>query len=348
LPTSCGSWRRAGEAIERPEIRQDKVSNNWIIYAPTGTQRPSSYKHEGPETEALPDHELSCPFCKGNEDQLPDILMELQNPSTTEWQTRVIPNKFPALTQEGDTQRHFEGIYLTMPGHGVHEVIIETPHHNRQPSRMSLEEVGTMIETYHRRYIDLLYRHQSMMALIFCNHGPKAGTSLIHPHSQLVVTSAVPHDVRWREQTEQLYFDDWGRYVMCDVLEHELLIRDRVIFENESFVTFVPFAAEVPFQSWIVPKRHEADFGDISDPEKEDFAAALRDILRRLREKLNDPTYNYLINTAARHTASEPHLHGYLHIQPRLTNSAGFEMGSGMRINPSLPEEDAAYLGSTS
>jgi UDPglucose--hexose-1-phosphate uridylyltransferase len=209
---------------------------------------------------------------------------------------------------------------------------------------MSAEEVELVIETYHRRYVDLIKAHGNMMTILFRNHGPRAGTSLIHPHSQIVVTGVVPRYIRWREEEAERYFDDWGRCVYCDILDFERSEQRRVISENESFLAFVPYAAEVPFEIWVMPRRHQADFGSISDWEKEDFAALLRSCLVGLRTKLNDPDYNYVINTAARYKADEPQLHWYLQIQPRLTTRAGFEIGSGMRINPSIPEDDADFL----
>lgn len=127
---------------------------------------------------------------------------------------------------------------------------------------------------------------------------------------------------------------------------NELREARRVIYQNASFTAFIPFAAEVPFEVWIMPNRHMADFGDMKDREKEDFSGALGLILRLLHEKLNDPDYNYIINTSPRYRAREPQLHWYLLIRPRLMTRAGFEIGSGININPSVPEEDAKFLKS--
>jgi UDPglucose--hexose-1-phosphate uridylyltransferase len=209
---------------------------------------------------------------------------------------------------------------------------------------MTAPEVEAVIETYHRRYSDLMDDHQNMMTLIFRNHGPRAGTSLIHPHSQLISTSMVPRFIRQREEEAERYFDQWGRCVFCDILAYELKHQHRVVLENPSFGVFVPFAADVPFETWVVPKRHQSDFGQISDKQKTDLASALLDILSRLYHKLNDPDYNYVVNTSPRYRAAEPQLHWYLQIRPRLTTQAGFEIGSGISINPSLPEKDANFL----
>jgi UDPglucose--hexose-1-phosphate uridylyltransferase len=328
------------------EIRQNKATKQWIIYAPARRKRPQDFQERDNERKQLPVLDKKCPFCPGNEHMLSEILMEMPLREQNCWQTRVILNKFPALTPDGDTSRFSQGIYLVMPGYGQHEVIIESPKHNRDITQMSIAEVGTLIETYHKRYIDLMRAHENMMTLIFRNRGTQAGASLNHPHSQVIVTGIVPHHIRWREEEAQRYFDEWGRCVYCDILAFEMQDRQRVILENQSFVAFIPFAAEVPFEVWIMPKKHQADFGQISNEEKSDLARVLYDILARLYIKLQDPDYNYVINTAARYKACEPQLHWYLQIRPRLTTQAGFEFGSGMTINPSIPEEDAKFLSS--
>jgi UDPglucose--hexose-1-phosphate uridylyltransferase len=203
-----------------------------------------------------------------------------------------------------------------------------------------------VLETYHRRYVDLMAEHSNMMTIIFRNHGEKAGTSLAHPHSQIIVTGIVPAHIRAREEAAGRHFDEWGRCVYCEILDFETRDRSRVVSENPSFVAFVPFAASVPFELWILPKRHAADFGSVIDAEKSDLAAILQESLSRLHRKLGDPDYNYVILSAARYRADEPQLHWYLEIRPRLTTQAGFEIGSGISINPSIPEDDAAFLRS--
>ncbi len=326
------------------EIRQNKITEQWVIIAPSRGERPQDFIRPSREREHLAPFDEECPFCPGNEHVLPSIIMELPKPDGSLWQTRVVPNKYPALVPEGDMKRCKQGVYLTMRGYGRHEVIVESSEHNQQMALMSLKEVAIIIETYHRRYREHMEEHMNMMVVIFRNHGAGAGTSLIHPHSQLIVTGLVPHHIRWREEVAQRHFNQWGRCVYCEILEFEMQDRRRVVFENNSFLAFVPFAAEVPFEIWIVPKKHKADFGNISDEEKPDLAAALQGILARLYKKMNDPDYNYIINTSARYRADDPELHWYLQVRPRLTTQAGFEVGSGMSINPTVPEDDADFL----
>lgn len=333
-------------AMPAGEIRQNKVTKQWVIFAPDRRRRPRDFRQSSSERKGLPEHDPDCPFCPGNEASLPEILVEMPaQRDGQDWQTRVVPNKYPALVPgEKDLHRYHQGIYLAMPRYGKHEVVIETPQHNRDLALMGQRELETVVETYHRRYVDLMREHDNMIAIIFRNHGRRAGTSLLHPHSQIIVAGMAPRYIRFREEAAQAYYDELGRCVYCDILKYEMDDQERVIFENELFLAFVPFAADVPFEVWIMPKIHRADFGSLSDAEKDMLTAILGESLSRLHDKLSDPDYNYVINTAAQYKADEPQLHWCLQIQPRLTTRAGFEIGSGVRINPSIPEEDAAYL----
>ncbi|TLD40877.1 MAG: Galactose-1-phosphate uridylyltransferase [Candidatus Jettenia ecosi] len=329
--------------MNESEIRQNKITKQWVIYAPARRKRPKDFEKPEHEKVPVPLHDKECPFCPGNDHMITSIITEIKEGEDS-WKIRVVPNKFPALIPKNNIRRYNKGIYLAMKGYGHHEVVIETPYHNQEIAQMSLKEVELIIEVYHKRYRELIKEDENMMVIIFRNHGLRAGTSLIHPHSQIISTGMVPGYIRWREEMALHYFDEWGHCVYCEVLAYEMKDKRRVVYENDLFVAFVPFAAEVPFEILIMPKMHKANFGDISDNEKSSFALALKNILERLKRKLNDPDYNYTVNTSVRYRAEEPQLHWHLLIRPRLTTQAGFEIGSGININPSIPEEDARFL----
>ncbi|MFO7963027.1 MAG: galactose-1-phosphate uridylyltransferase [Desulfobacterales bacterium] len=329
-------------------IRQDKALNRWVIFSTLRGKRPHEFKKKTKRAKSLPEYDLHCPFCPGNEHMLDEILLQDAGDNSYGWQTRVVPNKYPALLPEGNTHRREEGIYLSMDGYGRHEVIIESPGHRRQIALLPPEAVRKVIEVYHRRYVQLMETNENSFVVIFRNHGPGAGTSLIHPHSQIIATGIVPGYVRFREDQAQRYYDTWGRCVYCEMLAFEAQEGTRVLEENDTFLAFIPFAAEVPFEIWILPKCHQADFGTITETEKDRLAEMMGRLLKNVYEKLNDPDYNYIIRTAPRYKSGEPHLHWFLQIRPRLTMQAGFEIGSGISINPSLPEQDAEYLRSAS
>jgi UDPglucose--hexose-1-phosphate uridylyltransferase len=324
------------------EIRFDPVMDQWVIMAPQRGRRPKD--HTAPENgrKAPPPHDPDCPFCPGNEDRLDGVVAETPGPDG--WATRVVANKYPALSPDAPRGRFHEGLYVKTGGYGRHEVVIESPRHDRQPGTMTAAEIEPLVETYHRRYNDLVRMNDKTRVLIFRNHGRRAGTSLVHPHSQIVATEMRPRRVQRHERAARRYYDEKGRCLLCDILEFECRHGRRLLWENEALAAFVPYAADVPYETWIVPRRHQADFGRIDNRVKNALAAALQRTLGGLVRRLDDPDYNYMIHTAGRWQSEAPHLHWYLRIAPRTTTRAGFEIGSGISINPSLPEDDAARL----
>jgi UDPglucose--hexose-1-phosphate uridylyltransferase len=275
---------------------------------------------------------------------LPGIITQRTSGHGEQWQTRVVPNKFPALTPEIGVARPSDGFYTAMPGYGKHEVIIESPRHDQDLHNLSIKEIGVVVNTYQSRYKALLKDPKIKHVILFRNHGVRAGTSLAHPHSQLIALGLLPTNIRKRHKVAEEYHDDYGRCLYCALVAHEANMRERVILENNSFLGFVPYAAEVPFEIWVLPKKHQADFGELSEGGVKDFSEALKIALTGLDSKPGGPDYNYVINTTSRSHLNSEHMHWFLQIRPRITTPAGFEIGSGMQINPSLPEQDAANL----
>lgn len=333
---------------EPSELRQNIITKEWIIYSPARKDRPKDIEKREERPVQIPDRDPGCPFCPGNEEELPDILTERDHPEEDHWQTRAVPNKYPALTPDGDNQRFEEGLYLGVSGYGHHEVLIESHAHNKYLVDMTQEEVRNVIGMYHARYRIQQEDERNKMVILFKNHGPKAGTSLRHPHAQLIATGVVPQYVRIRENRARQYYDDWERCIYCDLIREEEDQDLRVIAENERFISIVPYFAKTPYEIWIMPKGHRSNFGKVKEVEKGDFGKMLRDQITRLHELLQDPDYNYVIHSSSNDQKEQPYHHWYLQIHPRITQRAGFEIGSGMNINPSLPEEDARALRSLS
>ncbi len=333
-----------------PELRQDPTTKEWIIISTERSKRPHEFRGFD-SLPSLPDHDSSCPFCPGQETETPAevaVYRSEQASGEASWGVRVIPNKFPALVPEGTTERQVEsGFFWKMSGVGYHEVIIETPLHNRFIPAMTVGEVQQILVAYKDRFLALKQDRRIRYILIFKNHGEAAGTSLAHPHSQLVATSVVPANLRRKYEEANHYYDATGRCVFCDAVESELKVRDRVILDTDAFVVFHPFASQTPFETWIVPKRYCPTFAAISSGELTQLAEILKDVLGRLGKALNNPAYNYVINSAPTQDEDEDYYLWHIQILPRLTNIAGFELGSGMRINMSNPEDTARFIRET-
>ena len=131
---------------------------------------------------------------------------------------------------------------------------------------------------------------------------------------------------------------------MCEELQIETRHRERVIEETDRFLALVPFAAEHPYEIWIVPLDHHASFIDIEEEALAEFGELLARCLRRLKEVLDDPPFNFVINSAPKHAFGAAHFHWRLRLVPQVAIWGGFELGGNLPINPSSPEDDAAAL----
>jgi UDPglucose--hexose-1-phosphate uridylyltransferase len=209
---------------------------------------------------------------------------------------------------------------------------------------MDLEEVHNTVLTYRERYVALSKIERLDLITIFRNYGEKAGTSLEHPHSQIIATPIVPPHVRNPLYQSQLACDTFGNCIYCGMMEEELRQRVRVVKETAYFLVLCPFASRSPFEIRIYPKMHHSSFATVSDQELEDFAFALQDTLKRLSIGLNDPDYNYIIRSAPIEDTNVKYDHWYAVIVPKLTTPAGFEIGTGIYINSTLPEQCADFL----
>jgi len=327
-----------------PQLRKDPVIGRWVIVAAERAKRPTDFAHEPPRSATS-----FCPFCPGNEDKTPKEVLCYREagtmPNTPGWWLRVVPNKFPVLRIEGELDRQGEGMYDLMNGIGAHDVIIETPHHDRSMADYGPKEVEEVLWAYRDRVMALKRDNRFRYILVFKNHGKEAGASLEHPHSQLIAIPIVPKRVAEEIEGAYRYYQYRSeRCVFCDMIQHEIRAGARIVTENSTFVAFTPFASRFPFETWIMPKRHEAHFDDIRKNDIGDLSLILRSVLWRIKHVLNDPPYNYLIHTTPCNEQELPHFHWHIEIIPKLTRVAGFEWGTGFYINPTPPEEAARYL----
>lgn len=325
-----------------PELRQNLATKEWVIIASERARRPEEFiKKE--EKKIIPPFVQKCPFCPGNEAMTPEDVFSIKDEKG--WRVRVVPNKFAALIPDVKNNRpHLSGLSRHMPGFGYHEVIIETPQHNLTTALLDISYIKDIVTSYRERYLELSKDERIHLIIIFKNHGEAAGTSLEHPHSQLVATPIVPAHIRSRIDEAMRYYDDHQRCVFCQMIEDEIKEKTRIVIENESFVVFVPYAAFSPFHLWLLPKRHHPQFSDIKDKEIEDLSHILKDILSRLYFGLSDCDFNYCIKSAPLDFGRGDYFHWYFSIVPRVSKAAGFELGSGMFINTATPEDSARFL----
>lgn len=333
-----------------PELRKDPILGRWVIIATERGKRPSDfYSHH---TIGKPD---GCPFCEGNESHTPPEIFAFRTPHSEHdrpgWQVRVVPNKFPALRIEGNLDKRGDGMYDTMNGIGAHEVIIETPDHNKRMFNLSIEELVKVFESYKIRISDLKQDTRFKYILIFKNEGELAGASLSHSHSQLIATPVTPKRVHEELKGAQEYFEYKDRCVFCDIIREEQHHGLRIVYENARFVSFCPYASRFPFEIWVMPKQHHPDFEYTHTEDMPILADMMKVTLTKLNKALHNPQYNFILHTGPVRwvrrgywTTLDQDFHWHIEIMPRLTRLAGFEWGTGFYHNPTLPEDAAKFM----
>jgi len=325
------------------QLRRDPVVGRWVIVFTDKPRAPKDFEIEPPRQGKGP-----CPFCYGHENMTPPEIQAHREgtvqANSPGWSTRVVANKFPALKIEGNLDRQGLGMFDMSNGVGAHEVIIETPDHNKSLADLLVHEVEKVIWAYRDRSVDLRGDKRFHYIMLFKNHGYSAGASLTHSHSQLIALPMVPKNVNEELKGASRYYEYRERCIFCDMITQERGENERLICENSRFMAFSPFASRFPFEVWILPKEHHSDFSFIRTGDVVELARILKEVLSRIKCVLNNPPYNYIIHTSAIERREREDYHWHIEIMPKLVPIAGFEWGSGFYINPTPPEVAAKYL----
>ncbi|MCX6812542.1 MAG: hypothetical protein NTW79_02895 [Candidatus Berkelbacteria bacterium] len=321
-----------------PVLRQNIITGDWIVIAPGRARRPDDFIHP----KILPDKPMSeCPFCVGSPGYKSNDKIHIDNGLVY-----VIENKFPAFYDTDKNSRSYypeEGFYRERPSVGDHEVVI-IKDHKQSLTKFSKSLTSSMFLAILERY-EKIKRHSEIASITpIYNHGPEAGASIEHPHAQIFASGIVANTVNREMDGAERYFGINGVCVYCDIIEHELKEKSRVIYKNENFLAFAPFASRFPFESWIIPRRHQSQFENSSAAEINDLADATVEVLSSLEKLIPGLSLNMYIRTLPTTMEDCEYFHWYLEIAPRLTLFGGFELGSGVIINIIPPEKSAEFL----
>lgn len=319
------------------QLRQDPITRDWVIINEHRAARPQDAGAAAPGR---------CPFCPGNEGQTPEEIDRIDRPGGG-WAVRVVPNRYPALDAAAAPVKAGTAPNgaRTLPGFGFHEVIIESTEHDAVLGGMPRDQVRLVLEMYVRRFRALAASDARVrQVVLFRNQGVRAGTSLAHPHAQIVATPVVSPEVRRRVEDEIAYYDATGSCGLCDICAAERRAGERVVHESAHFVTFAPYASRVSYQLQVAPRVHRALFADIDAAALDDLAAHLCHVLGALELLLDRPHYNLVVMTPPLDQVHALANHWFIDLLPRLATPAGFEMGSRIVINTKPPEQAAREL----
>ena len=322
-----------------PELRIDPLSGQRAIVARARAGRPGGELSAAPAPPLDPD---SDPFAEGHEDRTPPELYAVRPnggaPNTPGWTVRVVPNLYPALSNDAEQPEPSSNpdLFWAAPAHGAHEVIINSPRPVVSLIELSVDEVAGAIDVWRERmraHADAAYVH------LIVNERREAGASLPHSHAQLYALDFVPAAIaRERERFGAYATRTMGGNLLGDLVQEEVRRRERIVAIDDETVLMAPFGARVPFQLMIAPRTPRARFEDDGPT----GARMVHDALTRLAGRLGaSPPLNLWVRT--RPDGAE-HFCWRIDILPRLTDLAGLELGAGVHLNIVAPERAAARL----
>jgi len=359
----------------KPELRRDPISGRWVIISSARGKRPTAAMPR--QEEESPEARERCPFCYGKEDATPHEIYSYRPDHSRSnqpgWKVRVVPNKFPAFGIFPEVFIRRFGLSQIATGYGAHEVVVDSPDHDRYFEHQPLDHICHIVDAWWERNVDLERDPKLRYVLIFKNHGKEAGASLRHPHEQIIATTIIPNILKAKLEYAKAHFINGEGCIWCRELDQLYLYEptiwnpdgsvfletrkgDRIITENSHFVAFIPFAARMPYEIHIQPKYHQYSFIETTPEHRCALAQILRDVLLRVYKLLGNPPYNFYFHSAPNLNISprsgefrtiKDDFHWHIELLVRTTIAAGFEQGSGIYINPIDPVDAAHYLRET-
>lgn len=332
--------KKEEKGIPASELRQDLISGDWVVIATGRAKRPDAFAdfQRAPDDKGIEGCLFEDPVATGQEK---DVL--IYHKSNGDWTLRVFPNKYPAYSQNGLRKKLSEGPYFAMPGLGYHELIV-TRDHYRQLAVMETMEIAEVFDAFQDRYLDLMKKRGVKYITVFHNHGKECGASIAHPHSQLIAIPVVSPYVQLELDGTEKYYKSHKHCAFCVMIEHEIQEKKRVVFENDEFIAFCPFASRAAFEVWVAPKKHSPYFERITNEQKIKLAEVFGKGLNAIYKALNDPPYNFYIHSSPCDGKDYPHYHWHIEILPRTTIWAGGELDTGIEISMVQPEAAAEFL----
>ena len=323
-------------------MRLDPLTQAWTIFSATRPVPPAfGSVHDEPARVS--------PFVAGLEHFTGPALHSAPQP---DWRVRVVPNRAPILGVEGDAARRADGFYDRMDGVGAHEIVIEDSG-DKAFEELPLPQVEQIITAWKARMLDLMKDARMRSFTIVKNVGAPAGERVRHSVSQIMAMAMISPLLHRKLQNARAFYEARKRSIFEDILHEEVRTGARLVYENNGFTVFCPYASRAPFEMAVYPKRQCPDFHGLSAQETTQLADVLKAALSKLNRALDHPPYNLMLFTAPTRgqrsdhwTTLERDFRWHIEILPRLYFRNGIELATGCWLNSVWPEAAAAHLRS--
>lgn len=326
------------------ELRLNPLTGRWVTIAGERASRPSDFVPRRLPIEADPNR--PCPFCPGNEEATPPALETYGHQGR--WLVRVVPNLYPAFAGSGPfTLTQHSALHTSAPANGIHEVLVLSPHHRSSFADLSEAQAGLVMAALRDRLEDHASAGGIEYTQVIVNHGREAGASIEHPHGQLLGIPFVPGELAEELACFEAFASnapvgDGGEPLglLAAAVEAELRADQRIVWADDRVVVLCPYWSGSPYELLVVPTHGGPHLARAAPADVAAVGRALRVVAGRLRALLGDVAYNVVFHTAPHH--AEPRFCWHVHLLPQTTTAAGFEQGTGVRINV-VPPERAAF-----
>jgi UDPglucose--hexose-1-phosphate uridylyltransferase len=334
---------------EHSHTRQNILTGDWILVSPHRTKRPWQGKTETVPGDDRPSYDPKCYLCPGNTRADGSV-----NPEYTD--SFVFTNDDSSLlkdTPEGSV--HIDGLLKAHSERGICRVISFSPDHSLTLPLLPVASIKEVIKLWTKEFKNLSSNNFIKYIQIFENKGEIMGCSNPHPHGQIWTQSSLPVEIVKETNSQQEYFERTGHSLLADYVGTEIKQQERVVLENEHFITVVPFWATWPYETLIISKRQVQTMLQFTDEEQ----TALADMLKKLTAKYDNLfeisfPYSAGMHQAPVNDGDHPEWHWHMHFYPPLLRSATvkkFMVGYEMLANPQrdiTPEWAAEKLRSLS
>jgi UDPglucose--hexose-1-phosphate uridylyltransferase len=323
-----------------PQLRQNIVTNEWVIIAPERSKRPSDFIHE----EAIKEtSEANDPFALSSDHYKHTRIKGYETDHIY-----VIRNKYPVFIEDDakESPRTFrleDGFYGARPSTGGHDVIV-IKDAKKTLYTFSRQEWYELFSVAKKRFLHWKKSEAAEHAMLIYNHGANAGASLTHPHAQIFVANIIPNQIVREMAGAEQYFINNGKNVFADLIFHEKKEGERVIAENDEFIAFTCYAARFPFETWVLPKEQCAHFEDERETYIHSLGQIMEDVMTRFGRVLKNPALNFYLHDLPSSVSESDYFRWHIEITPRLGTYGGYELGSGVVVNTMSPEKAADYL----
>ena len=321
------------------EFRYCKLTKEWTLFAPERLKRPKDLDNKKNDISLGEIIHEKCPFDLGKEDFTPNEITRVSQDGS--WKCRVVPNLYNALSVDIPLFSSRDSFFEKSSGFGAHEIVIETPIHDKQIWDYDYNDLINYYTIIQKRVINLKKDNRLAYLSIFKNQGAEAGASMSHSHSQIIALPFLPKKIKELVDYQKEYFNTHNRALFDDLLYEELNYEKNIISQNGEFILYCPYASKHPFEVKIVSKKRLSSLSEFNKGDLSALCDITKEYFTKFYKSLGDVAFNMIINNAPYKDYDEntkDYFRFNIEIIPRIYKEAGFEKNTDININVVLPE----------